>query len=161
MRELLFKINGNKKITASLNIISHASALLCVAIYAVAVCLAFTAELKVLVGILFWAGAPFVLVSMIRRIINAPRPYEVYEFYEDTKGKRAGQSFPSRHVFSAFVIATLTLCVSVPLGIVAFALGISLAVSRVLLGLHFVRDVTAGAIIGVLFGLLGILIILI
>ena len=48
----------------------------------------------------------FVLVTVFRKIINAPRPYEKFEMppviEKDTKGK----SFPSRHVFSVFIIAS-------------------------------------------------------
>ena len=47
----------------------------------------------------------FVGLSIVRKIINAPRPYEKFDMppvlEKDTKGK----SFPSRHVFSVFIIA--------------------------------------------------------
>ena len=47
----------------------------------------------------------FILVTVARAIINAPRPYEKYHYTpavpKDTKGK----SFPSRHTVSAFIIA--------------------------------------------------------
>ena len=72
--------------------------------------------------------------------------------------RRAGRSFPSRHVFSAFLIGMLWCIYSVPLGIAAMLLGTYIALERVLLGIHFPRDVIAGAAIGVLSGLVGILI---
>ena len=47
----------------------------------------------------------FVGLSIVRKIINAPRPYEKFDMppvlEKDTKGK----AFPSRHVFSVFIIA--------------------------------------------------------
>ena len=51
------------------------------------------------------SGSVFVGLSVVRKIINAPRPYEKFDMppvlEKDTKGK----SFPSRHVFSVFIIA--------------------------------------------------------
>ena len=53
----------------------------------------------------FVPAVSFVGLTVIRRIINAPRPYETFDIppvlEKDTKGK----SFPSRHVFSVFIIA--------------------------------------------------------
>ena len=90
---------------------------------------------------------PFLVVTILRRLINAPRP-------ESSLGK-AGGAFPSRHAFSAFAIGTLFCFISTPLGILTLVFGILLSVSRVLLGIHFPRDVIAGALIGVVSGLIG------
>ena len=56
------------------------------------------------------------------------------------------------------MIAGLAYMISVWLSLALVAVGISLAVARVFLGIHFVRDVIAGALIGVLSAALGILI---
>ncbi len=97
----------------------------------------------------------FVLVSVLRNYINAPRPYEVSGvkpiIAKDTKGK----SFPSRHVFSIFVIATTLYFIFKPLGIFLMIAGVLLAILRVIGGVHFPRDVIAGAFIGILSGILG------
>ncbi len=99
----------------------------------------------------------FVLVSLLRRFIDAPRPYEVTGkapiLNKDTKG----QSFPSRHVFSVFVIASTLYFISRPLGVFLMLIGCVLAVLRVIGGVHYPRDVIAGAIIGILSGVLGFL----
>ena len=97
----------------------------------------------------------FVLVTVFRKIINAPRPYEKFEIppviEKDTKGK----SFPSRHVFSVFIIA-VTIFYSHPgPGIVIGLIGVAMAVIRVLGGVHEVRDVVAGAVIGLVCGIVG------
>jgi len=97
----------------------------------------------------------FVLVTIFRKIVNAPRPYEKFEIppviEKDTKGK----SFPSRHVFSVFIIA-VTIFYSHPgPGIVIGLIGVAMAIIRVLGGVHEVRDVVAGAVIGLVCGILG------
>ncbi len=102
-------------------------------------------------------GVPFVVLSVLRRLINAKRPYEIYDFGFSVVGK-SGSSFPSRHAFSAFAIAVALMPFYWVLGVCSAVMGVLLCVVRVLLGLHFVRDVAVGALIGVLGSLIGILI---
>lgn len=107
------------------------------------------------------AAIPFIAVSLMRTLINSPRPYEVFDVPELEylkMCKKSGKSFPSRHVFSAFLIGALWLPYSVPFGITAIILGAFMAVERVLLGIHFIKDVLVGAVIGVLSGTIGVLI---
>lgn len=103
---------------------------------------------------------PFIAVSVLRKLVNMPRPYDIYDMPPSFsyKGRRMGRSFPSRHVFSAFAIGSLSLVYSVPIGIAVLLMGCVIGVSRVLLGIHFIRDVLAGLLIGVFSGTLGILI---
>ena len=134
------------------------------AIVAISVYLFFTHCLKLLesspiylIETLIITGVPFVALTVMRLMINAPRPYELLEFYEKKPKNKAGRSFPSRHVFSVFVIATVMMPTSAFLGSLLAVLGVALAVMRVLLGVHFIRDVAAGAAIGVISGVIGLL----
>ena len=106
--------------------------------------------------VLLTPAISFILVSIFRNSFNAPRPYEVLNIvpiiHKDTKGK----SFPSRHVFSIFVIAMTFYYISMPMGICLMILGIMLALVRVIGGVHFPKDVIAGAIIGILSGVIGL-----
>ena len=72
--------------------------------------------------------------------------------------KKKGKGFPSRHVFSLFLITVMSFPVLPILSSVLLILGIALAVSRVLLGIHFLRDVIAGAAIGIASGGIGLLV---
>ena len=158
MEKLLKRVYNSPKISASLKIISHTSVAVCVISFlAMLLCLFHTEPMQA-VSLVLAAGVPFILVSIVRRLINAPRPYELYDFYTVMPKAKRGRSFPSRHVFSAFLIAGLAYMISVWLSLALVAVGISLAVARVFLGIHFVRDVIAGALIGVLSAALGILI---
>ena len=57
-------------------------------------------------------------------------------------------SFPSGHAMSAFAIA-VPLCIFYPgMGAALIALSVSIAVSRVILGMHFVSDVVVGSLLG-------------
>ena len=47
----------------------------------------------------------FIAVSVFRYIVNRPRPYEKFDMPPVIPKDTHGRSFPSRHVFSAFIIA--------------------------------------------------------
>ncbi len=96
-----------------------------------------------------------IFVTVIRALINAKRPYEVYDYtpavHKDTKGK----SFPSRHTVCAFIIAMAFLYVNFRVGVIMLVIAAIIGVTRVLAGVHFIRDVISGAAIGILIGVLG------
>lgn len=157
MQKLLFLIYNSKKLSLFLKILSHAISLLSVFAYGYIIFLGCKESIPTLIKLLIFSAAPFVIVSIARRLINSKRPYEVYGFYESKPKEKAGRSFPSRHIFSAFLIATLMCIYSPILAAVLFMLGAILAASRVLLGIHFISDVVFGALIGILSGALAIL----
>ena len=97
----------------------------------------------------------FLSGSAIRSIINAPRPYEVYHTPALVNKDLEGQSFPSRHMFSAAVLAMCGLWLSKPLGIALGVVVVLMAPIRVLCGVHFIRDVVAGVLFGAVGGWIG------
>lgn len=99
-------------------------------------------------------GASFVLLSLIRARIDAPRPYEALEIDPLIRKDTKGRSFPSRHVFSIFVIAMAWLSFEPPMGVVLLVLSTLMAVVRVVGGVHWPRDVVAGALCGITAGAL-------
>lgn len=103
----------------------------------------------------FTMGISFGLVTVFRRIFNAPRPYEVFSVPPLMRKDTHGQSFPSRHVFSVFIIAAVTSWLYPLPGAVLFAAGAVLAFVRVVTGVHFLRDVLAGALCGLVMGWAG------
>lgn len=94
----------------------------------------------------------FVAVSVLRSHLHQKRPYEVYDITPLIPKETKEKSFPSRHVFSIYVIG-VTLCFyQIFLGILVCVMGLFLAVLRVVTGVHFPRDVFWGAVIGALCG---------
>lgn len=92
----------------------------------------------------------FVLLSVFRSWYDAPRPYEVYDYEPILSKETKGNSFPSRHVFSIFVISTGITVLHSYLGSVLLILGFILAMCRYLGGVHFLKDVLVGAFSGIL-----------
>ena len=103
----------------------------------------------------FVPAVSFVLLTAARRLINTPRPYEKFGMPPVIEKDTSGNSFPSRHVFSVFIIA-MTIFYQYPvLGIVLGIVGVGIAVIRVLGGVHEPKDVIAGAVTGILCGVIG------
>ena len=153
--EILYKVYKSDTVYQILKILS----LLCVAltvytfIYRTVMLLP-TAPLEA-ARYLVICGVPFVAVSIARKLINSKRPYEIYPFYKLPPKSKKGEGYPSRHVFSIFVIAATLAFENVFLGIALGLLGVLLAVCRVLLGIHFIKDTVVGAVIGVTSAILG------
>lgn len=97
----------------------------------------------------------FVGGTILRAWLNFPRPYEVYHTPALANKTRSGQSFPSRHMFSASVLAVYAFWLLPPLGWIMGIVVLLLAPLRVLLGVHFIRDVVAGIVLGGLCGWIG------
>lgn len=97
----------------------------------------------------------FGCTTLIRYLINAPRPYEKDGKPNLLEKKTQGKSFPSRHVSSMFAIASSWLLVNEPIGIALCALGCIMAAIRVRGGAHSVKDVIAGAVFAFAFCAIG------
>lgn len=101
----------------------------------------------------------FVLCTVLRFVLNKPRPYDEFAIHPLVRKDVHGLSFPSRHVFSAAVIAASLVYVNVPIGIAAYLLVAVIAVVRVIGGVHYPRDVVAGILLGTACALVGYLIV--
>ena len=97
----------------------------------------------------------FVCLSVIRRIINASRPYEKFDIPPVLEKDTTGKSFPSRHAFSVFVIAMTVFYEHPGAGILLGIIGLLLGIVRVAVGVHEPKDIVAGAIAGIACGLIG------
>lgn len=95
----------------------------------------------------------FLVVSGFRAAFDAPRPYELLDMDPLIKKATVGQSIPSRHLFSMAMIAMCWLYWCAPVGVVLLLLCAVMGYIRVVGGVHFPRDVIAGALGGVILGL--------
>ena len=102
----------------------------------------------------FIPASGFVILSLLRKKINAPRPYEVWEIVPLLDRDSPGQSMPSRHVFSATIISMACLHASLTMGMICLTLSAFLGLVRVLGGVHFLKDVVVGYICALVWGVI-------
>ena len=102
----------------------------------------------------FIPASGFVILSFLRKKINAPRPYEEWDIKPLLDRDSPGQSMPSRHVFSATIISMACLHASLTIGMICLILSALLGLVRVLGGVHFPKDVVVGYICGLVWGVI-------
>ena len=102
----------------------------------------------------FIPASGFVILSFLRKKINAPRPYEEWDIKPLLDRDSPGQSMPSRHVFSASIISMACLHASLSVGMACLTLSAFLGLVRVLGGVHYPKDVVVGYICGLVWGVL-------
>ena len=102
----------------------------------------------------FVPASGFVILSLLRKKLNAPRPYEVWEIVPLLDRDSPGQSMPSRHVFSATIISMACLHASLSVGFILLILSAILGLVRVLGGVHYPKDVVVGYIYGLVWGVI-------
>ena len=102
----------------------------------------------------FIPATGFVMLSFLRKKINAPRPYEEWDIKPLLDRDSPGQSMPSRHVFSATIISMACLHASLSVGLILLILSAILGLVRVLGGVHYPKDVVVGYIYGLVWGVI-------
>lgn len=102
----------------------------------------------------FVPASGFVILSLFRKKINAPRPYEEWDIKPLLDRDSPGQSMPSRHVFSATIISMACLHASLSVGVILLVLSALLGLVRVSGGVHYPKDAVVGYICGLVWGVL-------
>ncbi len=150
-----FRGRGSDRRVKALRAADKAIVVLFVAMYVLMAVGSARAMPAAIIGYVASTAACFVAMGLVRRWRNAPRPYEAFDIKPlvPKKDLKIGRSFPSRHAFCAFLIATMFAVVFRSFGgMVPLLLATALGVARVLEGVHFPRDVVAGAVLGVAAG---------
>ena len=151
---LVAPLRAHPHAVAALKGINRALTMLCYVMYPLLLAWLFLQEDERLLRCIAVPAASFVAVSIFRALYNAPRPYEL-GIDPLIPRKKAGHSFPSRHVFSACMIAVTYWTIFPQVGMTLLAVGVFLAIIRVVAGIHFPKDVVAGAICALAAGGIG------
>ena len=101
--------------------------------------------------------------GILKNVIGRVRPYDLEGALRAAKDiivpVSSDASFPSGHSLACFECATVLMYRNVKIGIPALILSIGVGLSRIYAYVHYPTDVIAGAILGCLFALLGIVIV--
>lgn len=103
----------------------------------------------------------WILVETIKAIVDRTRPFNKLENVRIVGWKARGRSFPSGHTSQVFFVASLFVHqfgIGFWPAILFYAVAFLVALTRMYIGVHYPRDVIAGAILGEVWGLLASLI---
>lgn len=90
-------------------------------------------------------AAAFFGLSVFRRVFNFKRPYEKYDYTPILGASKKGKSMPSRHTFSAGVISAVISSDYPILAPFLWILTAMVAFTRLLAGVHHLRDLAVSA----------------
>ncbi len=155
---VLVAVNKSKWARVALKTASHIISLCAAAVFAMYLYSYYKVGLTSALLAATLLAVPYFAVTLLRYFLDAKRPYEVYNIYEKPPKSKRGKSFPSRHVFSAFLIGTAAISAAPVFASILLGLSVLLGVCRVLLGVHFTRDCIAGALMGIVCGAIALLI---
>jgi membrane-associated phospholipid phosphatase len=99
------------------------------------------------------ALAPIAIVLNYGIKLAVKRPRPVLEGLPPLGGAPSSLSFPSAHALSSFAVATAMFRVD-PATAGALVVALAISLGRPYLGMHYPSDVLAGALLGVLLGLI-------
>ena len=103
----------------------------------------------------------WMVVEILKLIVNRSRPF-IRLTQARMLGLRAiGRSFPSGHTSQAFFMATLItqyFHANILVALLLYSLAALVGITRMYVGAHYPRDVIAGAILGSVWGFLGVIV---
>ena len=103
----------------------------------------------------------WLVVELVKAIVRRSRPFVRLTQTRIVGYRERGRSFPSGHTSQAFFLVTLLIQhfeIGLLAALVLYAAAVTVAITRMYLGAHYPRDVLAGAILGSVWGLLGIIV---
>ncbi len=129
------------------------------------------------IGFAMLASLAIMLVCnnfVLKEIFARERPFNLFDTFPDkysewneALGKYVypditkmphSYSFPSGHTSSAFAAGVAILCYNRKMGIPATLFAFLMGFTRIYVGVHYTTDVIAGAVVGVIYALMGVLV---
>lgn len=151
-KRIISFFKNNKAANTALRIVYKYLPMLIFILYPIGIVWVFFKQSEIFFQFVLVPLGVFLMVTALRKLINEQRPYERYGiepvFAKDTKGK----SMPSRHTASAFIISMAMLRINPYWGIGFLAVSFVIMISRVLAGVHYIRDVFVGMTISIVIG---------
>ncbi len=98
----------------------------------------------------------FAVTTVVRNMINAPRPYEKYDITPLFPKSTKGRSCPSRHTACAFAVAFAWFPASFAVCAFLCAAAVLIGISRPLCGVHFPLDAVFGFLVALAVQLVGV-----
>lgn len=94
------------------------------------------------------SGGAVAVAAVLARVVNRPRPFVAHPQIHAFLAHAPDPGFPSDHATAAFAIAAVLLLRLGRWALPVLFAAAALAISRVLVGVHYPDDVLAGALLG-------------
>jgi undecaprenyl-diphosphatase len=94
------------------------------------------------------SGGAVAVAAVLARVVNRPRPFVAHPQIHAFLAHAPDPGFPSDHATAAFAIAAVLLLRLGRWALPVLFAATALAISRVLVGVHYPDDVLAGALLG-------------
>jgi len=110
-------------------------------------------------GFVFGTLTMWLIVELMKVMIRRSRPFTKLTDVRIVGVRARGKSFPSGHTSQAFYMATILIqCFHLGIlgAILLYIAAMLVGFTRMYLGMHYPRDVLAGAILGTCWGLIGV-----
>jgi len=99
------------------------------------------------------------IVQCLKALIHRTRPYNKLKGMRVVGPRNGGHSFPSGHTSQAFFMVSLLLQyfhVNTFSWLALYAVALFVGLTRIYVGMHYPRDVIAGAMLGTAWGIIGV-----
>lgn len=129
--------------------------------FGLALVLFFTRERRVAYELVLGSLTAWLVVEVIKASVRRPRPFEKISQARIVGYREIGRSFPSGHTTQVFFLVTLLVQHYPFVGwavLCLYLVAVMVGITRMYVGAHYPRDVLAGAMLGLVWGLAGIII---
>lgn len=96
----------------------------------------------------------FVIVEIFYHFWFRARPFVELGFTPLLNISKDATAFPSGHASFYFTLSTIVYCNNKRFGVIFYLASIAIVISRVFSGVHWPSDILAGAVIGIILGLI-------
>jgi membrane-associated phospholipid phosphatase len=111
--------------------------------------------------IIFGTLTLWILVEIIKSITDRDRPFLSLDKTRVIGWREKGNSFPSGHTSQIFFMMTLLIhgfSLGIGASVAIYAVASVVGFTRIYVGAHYPRDVIAGVVLGLVWGILAILV---